>query len=379
MLADAGRPRGHPDAADRRPGPARRPPRRAADPRQLPHRQPDRRDAGADALGAAPGGLPARPRRRDLPPARAGRRRRRARPHARHRRARRALRGPAAAARRRSARRPRRSWSPTPAPTSTAARSGRPPYPSASCSTPSTAPRPSRCATGCVVEHPLQPFDARNVTPGSLGVPTPFTFDPALLVAARTAVGDRPPAPDFLPAPAGAGAPLDDIALADLVAFFKDPVKGFFRSLDLTLPWDVDGVSDAMPVEIDALETWGVGDRMLADMLRVDPPRPGARRRVAPRRPAARPARLAQGRRDPRRGHAAGDRGAHPPPGRADAPTTSTSTSTTAAGSPARSAPSTPTGWSPSATPVSTASSCSSRGSGCSRWPPTSPTTTGPR
>lgn len=118
-----------------------------------------------------------------------------------------------------------------------------------------------------VVEHPLQPFDVRNVTPGRLGVPTPFTFDPALLVAARTAGGERPPAPEFLPGPL---APREhhDIALADLVTFFKDPVKGFFRSLELTLPWDADGVSDAMPVEIDALETWGVGDRMLHDMLR---------------------------------------------------------------------------------------------------------------
>ena len=126
---------------------------------------------------------------------------------------------------------------------------------------------PERVRDRLVVEHPLQPFDPRNVTPGSLGVPTPFTFDPALLVAARTAVGDRPAAPGFLDAPLPAPES-DDIALADLVGFFKDPVKGFFRALDLTLPWDVDGVSDAMPVEIDALETWGVGDRMLADMLR---------------------------------------------------------------------------------------------------------------
>ena len=58
------------------------------------------------------------------------------------------------------------------------------------------------------------------------------------------------------------------MALADLVGFFKDPVKGFFRALDYTFPADVDGVDDAMPVEINALEEWTVGDRMLADMLR---------------------------------------------------------------------------------------------------------------
>ena len=60
--------------------------------------------------------------------------------------------------------------------------------------------------------------------------------------------------------------------LADLVAFFRDPVKGFFRALDYTLPWEVDGVEDAMPVDINALEEWTVGDRMLHDMLRgMDP------------------------------------------------------------------------------------------------------------
>ena len=124
-----------------------------------------------------------------------------------------------------------------------------------------------------VVHHPLQPFDVRNVAPGRLGtsvagVPTPFTFDPTLLVSARAAAGDRPPQPAFLAEPLDP-PPAGDVSLADLVAFFKDPVKGFFRALEITLPWDVDGVSDAMPVEIDQLESWGVGDRMLIDMLRL--------------------------------------------------------------------------------------------------------------
>jgi exodeoxyribonuclease V gamma subunit len=123
-----------------------------------------------------------------------------------------------------------------------------------------------------VVKHPLQAYDVRNVAPGRLGVPTPFTFDRQMLDAATAATGPRSAPPPFLVAPLagpahrGTGDP--DLALDDLVRFFKDPVKGFFRALDLTLPWDVEAVSDAMPVEIDQLETWGVGDRMLADMLR---------------------------------------------------------------------------------------------------------------
>ena len=120
-----------------------------------------------------------------------------------------------------------------------------------------------------LVEHPLQPFDLRNVTPGELGMPVgqPFTFDPTALTAARVATGHREHRPPLIGQPLPAPPP-DDIALDDLIGFFKDPVKGFFRALDYTLPWDVDAVEDAMPVEIDALQEWKVGDRMLDDMLR---------------------------------------------------------------------------------------------------------------
>ncbi len=122
-----------------------------------------------------------------------------------------------------------------------------------------------------VIKHPLQGFDLRNVEPGRLGTPTPFTFDPQMLAAATVATGPRPAPPPFLARPLAdpvSRSTNDDVALDDLGRFFRDPVKGFFRALELTLPWDVDGVSDAMPVEIDQLETWGVGDRMLADMMR---------------------------------------------------------------------------------------------------------------
>jgi exodeoxyribonuclease V gamma subunit len=117
-----------------------------------------------------------------------------------------------------------------------------------------------------VVEHPLQPFDVRNVMPGKLVPDVPFSFDPTVLRAAQVSTGQRRERPKFistpLPQPVG-----DDVVLADLVGFFKDPVKGFFRALEFTLPRDVDGVQDAMPVDIDNLEEWTVGDRMLSDIL----------------------------------------------------------------------------------------------------------------
>jgi exodeoxyribonuclease V gamma subunit len=118
-----------------------------------------------------------------------------------------------------------------------------------------------------VIEHPLQPFDVRNVTPGELGVPTPFTFDPTVLTAATAAAGAQTEAPTFpqgrlLPPPTG------DIALADLIAFVKNPVRRFFRTLDLALPREEEGIEDAMPIELDGLRRWQVGEQMLSDLRR---------------------------------------------------------------------------------------------------------------
>ncbi|MDG4663853.1 exodeoxyribonuclease V subunit gamma [Mycobacterium sp. 236(2023)] len=119
------------------------------------------------------------------------------------------------------------------------------------------------------ITHPLQPFDVDNVTPGALGMPDgqPFSFDPTALTAAKVAAGHRAERPRLLGEPLPAQPP-GDVALDELVAFFKDPVKGFFRALDYTLPWDVDAVEDSMPVDIDALSEWKIGDRMLDDMVR---------------------------------------------------------------------------------------------------------------
>jgi exodeoxyribonuclease V gamma subunit len=125
---------------------------------------------------------------------------------------------------------------------------------------------PEKVRGRILTEHPLQPFDIRNVERGKLVPGEPFSFDPTVLRAARTAAAHRIEQPKFITGPLPP-PPTDDVVLADLVAFFKDPVKGFFRALDYTLPWEVDGVEDAMPVDINALEEWQVGDRMLNDVL----------------------------------------------------------------------------------------------------------------
>jgi exodeoxyribonuclease V gamma subunit len=135
-----------------------------------------------------------------------------------------------------------------------------------------TTPSPVRDTV--VISHPLQPFDVRNVRPGALGTApqTPFTFDVTALVAAQAASRPEPaPQRDFLSA---ALPPRDtgDVGLEELLAFFNDPVKGFFRGFAVALPSESDVVDDSIPVEIDALTNWAVGNRMLEDLLRGHDP-----------------------------------------------------------------------------------------------------------
>ena len=126
---------------------------------------------------------------------------------------------------------------------------------------------PNKVRDTVIVKHPLQPFDTRNVIPGKLIPGEPFSFDPTVLNAAQARSRRARGATAFhLRPPACSRCPTTSCSPTS-PAFFRDPVKGFFRALDYTLPWEVDGVEDAMPVDIDALEEWTVGDRMLHDML----------------------------------------------------------------------------------------------------------------
>ena len=122
-------------------------------------------------------------------------------------------------------------------------------------------------ATAVTSNHPLQPFDARNVTPGALIPDRPFTFDLTALEGARAAAGARSPATPFLPRPL-APAPRDDLTLEDLATFLRDPVRYFLRErLDLAVPREEEPLADAIPVELDKLEEWSVADRVMADLL----------------------------------------------------------------------------------------------------------------
>lgn len=121
-----------------------------------------------------------------------------------------------------------------------------------------------------VVQHPLQPFDEANLTSGALvrAVQRPFSFDRTALAGARAAraphVAPAALVPDPLPAPAADA----EVSLSDLQDFFAHPVRSFLRQrLRITTPYDVEETKDAIPITLDGLEKWDVGDRLVRDVL----------------------------------------------------------------------------------------------------------------
>ncbi len=122
-----------------------------------------------------------------------------------------------------------------------------------------------------LVEHPLQPYDPRNLTAGVAGPRRPA---PAVQLRRRGA-GGRPgqragaehPDRGCSPRPSPRDRP-SDVSLADLKAFFTHPVRSFLRQrLDVSTPLAPDELSDAIPITLDNLEQWQVGDRLLREVL----------------------------------------------------------------------------------------------------------------
>ncbi len=118
-----------------------------------------------------------------------------------------------------------------------------------------------------VTEHPLQPFDPRNFAAGRLGMAQPWSFDPVHLEGARATGRPRRPVRLLEGLPL-VPAPADPVELDRLVQFVQHPVRAFLRQrLGVTLGWDADEVDDDLPLELDNLQRWAVGDRVLARRL----------------------------------------------------------------------------------------------------------------
>jgi exodeoxyribonuclease V gamma subunit len=118
-----------------------------------------------------------------------------------------------------------------------------------------------------VVRHPLQPFDPRNFIAGELIPAKPWSFDRTTLNGAEALASERHAPAPFL----DAQLPEIDaefVELDQLVRFVERPVRAFLRRRLGISVWDADDdVEDALPVELDNLETWQVGDRLLKARL----------------------------------------------------------------------------------------------------------------
>ncbi|WP_166665944.1 MULTISPECIES: exodeoxyribonuclease V subunit gamma [Pseudonocardia] len=136
-----------------------------------------------------------------------------------------------------------------------------------------------RASEALRARHPLQPFDRRNFRPGELLADGPFSFDRAALAGAEMAAGPRAAVPLFPPAPLPAPeSPDDPVELDDLIAFVEHPVRAFLRQRVRVLPPQENAEpDDALPVELDGLGTWRIGDRLLADRVAGAPPQAVAR------------------------------------------------------------------------------------------------------
>ena len=132
----------------------------------------------------------------------------------------------------------------------------------------------AHAAAGAVlVEHPLHAFDTRNFEPGRYLPGVPWGFGAADLDAAlarqRRPRGRVRPERElvFLREPLPP-APLEQVELAGLIRFLRNPVEGFLRErLGTTTASEVDRPSDRLEASADALEGWAAGERILSDRL----------------------------------------------------------------------------------------------------------------
>ena len=117
-----------------------------------------------------------------------------------------------------------------------------------------------------VRRHPLQPFDRRDFEAPA------FSFDRAALAGARAAAGPRTP-PRALVTAALPAVRDASVELVRLTAYLVHPSRAFLsQRLGVRVPDDDDALLDALRAELDPLDKWAIGDRMLQARLDgVDP------------------------------------------------------------------------------------------------------------
>ncbi|WP_347354439.1 exodeoxyribonuclease V subunit gamma [Intrasporangium sp.] len=121
---------------------------------------------------------------------------------------------------------------------------------------------------GFVRRHPLQAFDERNFTADG---PLPGgTFDRVAADGARALREFRrnPSGPRRLLTEPLPVRPVTAVTVDELVAFLQNPAREFLRGrLEVTVPRELDEPEDSLPVSIDPLAQWAIGDRVLREVL----------------------------------------------------------------------------------------------------------------
>ncbi len=122
---------------------------------------------------------------------------------------------------------------------------------------------------GLVRIHPLQAFDARNFGPQSPVVGGSFdraALDGAEALRAQRASGET--ARPLLVAAALPAVPVSAVTIEELTRFVENPAREFARArLGIGVPREDDEPADHIPIALDSLEQWGVGDRVLHAVL----------------------------------------------------------------------------------------------------------------
>ncbi|HEX3615967.1 MAG TPA: exodeoxyribonuclease V subunit gamma [Solirubrobacteraceae bacterium] len=144
----------------------------------------------------------------------------------------------------------------------------------------------ARARDRVVIHHPLQAFDPRNfVGAGSepaRGADGPWSFDQAALAGARAFRAPRHEPLAFLPAPLPPATGDQLVTLDELVSFVQRPVRAFLRQrLGISAQRDEDEIDDALPIELDGLARWGVGQRLLDALIAGAEPRTAALAEIA--------------------------------------------------------------------------------------------------
>lgn len=113
-----------------------------------------------------------------------------------------------------------------------------------------------------LTRHPLQAHDPRN-----FAADRPFGFDTVAFAGARALAGTPVAAPRLLTRNLP-GAETTEVGLAELIAFLEHPVRGFlWQRLGVRVPDQEDDIADRLPIEFGGLDTWALGERMLAARL----------------------------------------------------------------------------------------------------------------